>query len=43
VNISSVAGKRGWANAAAYCTSEFALTGFTQALNAEGKSYGIRR
>jgi NAD(P)-dependent dehydrogenase (short-subunit alcohol dehydrogenase family) len=42
VNISSVAGKRGWANAAAYCASKFALTGFTQALNAEGKPYGIR-
>jgi NAD(P)-dependent dehydrogenase (short-subunit alcohol dehydrogenase family) len=42
VNISSVAGKRGWANAGAYCASKFALTGFTQALNAEGKSYGIR-
>jgi Short-chain alcohol dehydrogenase of unknown specificity len=42
VNISSVAGLRGWANAAAYCSSKFALTGFTQALAAEGKSHGIR-
>jgi NAD(P)-dependent dehydrogenase (short-subunit alcohol dehydrogenase family) len=42
VNISSVAGRRGWANAAAYCASKFALTGFTQALNAEGKAHGIR-
>jgi NAD(P)-dependent dehydrogenase (short-subunit alcohol dehydrogenase family) len=42
VNISSVAGKRGWANASAYCASKFALTGFTQALNAEGKPHGIR-
>ena len=32
VNISSVAGKRGWANAAAYCASKFGLTGLTQAL-----------
>ena len=34
VNVSSVAGKRGWANASAYCASKFALTGFTQALGA---------
>lgn len=42
VNISSVAGKRGWANASAYCASKFGLTGLTQALAAEGKAYGIR-
>jgi NAD(P)-dependent dehydrogenase (short-subunit alcohol dehydrogenase family) len=42
VNVSSVAGKRGWANASAYCASKFALAGFTQALNAEGKPHGIR-
>jgi NAD(P)-dependent dehydrogenase (short-subunit alcohol dehydrogenase family) len=42
VNVSSVAGKRGWANAAAYCASKFALTGLTQALAAEGRSHGIR-
>lgn len=42
INISSVAGKRGWANAAAYCASKFGLTGFTQALHAEGKEHGIR-
>lgn len=42
VNISSVAGKRGWANASAYCASKFALSGLTQALNAEGKPHGIR-
>ncbi|GCE06689.1 SDR family oxidoreductase [Dictyobacter aurantiacus] len=42
INISSVAGKRGWANAAAYCASKFGLTGFTQSLAAEGKAHGIR-
>lgn len=42
VNISSVAGKRGWANASAYCASKFGLTGLTQALAAEGKPHGIR-
>lgn len=42
VNISSVAGRKGWANATAYCATKFALTGFTQALAAEGAPYGIR-
>ncbi len=42
INISSVAGKRGWANASAYCASKFGLTGLTQALAAEGKPHGIR-
>src|SRR5438552_12064909 len=42
INVSSVAGKRGWANASAYCASKFGLTGLTQALAAEGKAYGIR-
>lgn len=42
INVSSVAGKRGWANAAAYCAAKFGLTGFTQALHAEGQAYGIR-
>jgi NAD(P)-dependent dehydrogenase (short-subunit alcohol dehydrogenase family) len=42
VNVSSVAGKRGWANASAYCASKFALAGLTQALAAEGKADGIR-
>lgn len=42
INISSVAGRKGWANAAAYCATKFALTGFTQALAGEGESAGIR-
>jgi len=42
ITISSVAGKRGWANAGAYCATKFGLTGFTQALAAEGKAHGIR-
>lgn len=42
INISSVAGKRGWANATAYCASKFGLAGLTQALAAEGKTDGIR-
>ena len=42
VNVSSVAGKKGWANASAYCASKFGLTGLTQALADEGRSHGIR-
>jgi 3-oxoacyl-[acyl-carrier protein] reductase len=42
VNVSSVAGKPGWAGAAAYCASKFALTGLTQALASEGRADGIR-
>lgn len=42
VNISSVAGRRGWANASAYCATKFALTGLTQSLAAEGRPDGIR-
>lgn len=42
ITISSVAGKRGWANASAYCASKLGLTGLTQALAAEGKAHGIR-
>lgn len=42
INVSSVAGKRGWADASAYCASKFALTGFTQALGAEVRPHGVR-
>ncbi len=42
VNISSVAGRRGWANASAYCATKFALTGLTQSLAVEGREAGIR-
>ena len=42
INISSVAGKKGWTNASAYCAAKFGLMGFTQALADEGKEYGIR-
>ncbi len=42
VNVSSVAGRRGWANATAYCSTKFALTGLTQSLAAEGRAHGIR-
>jgi NADP-dependent 3-hydroxy acid dehydrogenase YdfG len=42
VLVSSVAGRRGWARAGAYCASKFALTGLGQALNEEGREDGIR-
>src|SRR5919112_3183274 len=42
VNVSSVAGRKGWANASAYCASKFGLTGLTEALADEGKGHGIR-
>lgn len=42
VVVGSVAGRRGWANASAYCASKFALTGLTQAVAAEGREHGIR-
>jgi NADP-dependent 3-hydroxy acid dehydrogenase YdfG len=42
VNMSSVAGRRGWANASAYCATKFTLTGLTQSLAAEGRADRIR-
>src|SRR6266700_5168372 len=42
INVSSLAGKRGWANASAYCAAKFGLTVLIQALAAEGKASGIR-
>jgi NAD(P)-dependent dehydrogenase (short-subunit alcohol dehydrogenase family) len=42
INVSSVAGRRGWAGASAYCSAKFGLTGLTQALNAEGRAHAIR-
>ena len=41
INMSSTAGKRGVARYAAYCTSKFAVRGFTQALALELAPYGI--
>ena len=41
INISSTAGKRGMARYAAYCSSKFAVRGFTQALAMELAPYQI--
>lgn len=42
INISSIAGKRGSANNAAYCASKFGVNGVTQALAKELGPRGIR-
>ncbi len=42
VNISSTAGKRAWANAAAYHASKWGLIGLTRALGVEGRPHNIR-
>src|SRR5215510_913353 len=42
INISSIAGKRGFPNTAAYCTSNAGIQGFTQALALEVAPYQIR-
>jgi 3-oxoacyl-[acyl-carrier protein] reductase/meso-butanediol dehydrogenase/(S,S)-butanediol dehydrogenase/diacetyl reductase len=41
INMSSLSGKRGLANHAAYCTSKFAINGFTQVLALELGPHGI--
>jgi len=42
LNISSIAGKRGMLKAVAYCTSNFGIQGFTQALAMEMAPHNIR-
>jgi NAD(P)-dependent dehydrogenase (short-subunit alcohol dehydrogenase family) len=42
VNISSISGKSGEANAAAYAASKFGLIGFTQSLYEEVREHGIK-
>ncbi len=42
LNISSVAGKLGFATGAAYCASKWGVLGFTRALAAEARPHGIR-
>ncbi len=42
VNVSSIAGKRGFRGGSAYCASKFGLNGFSEALMEELREYGIR-
>lgn len=42
INVSSISGKRGFANMAAYCTSNAGIQGFTQALATELAPHNIR-
>jgi len=42
INISSMAGKHGGKEYAAYSTSKFGLMGFTECLAAEGKPYNVK-
>lgn len=42
VNISSVAGRQGFADHAAYCASKFALEGLSSVLREEAAPYGVR-
>ena len=42
LNVSSIAGKKGNPNMVAYCTSNFGIQGFTQALAMELAPHGIR-
>jgi NAD(P)-dependent dehydrogenase (short-subunit alcohol dehydrogenase family) len=42
VSIASTASKRAWANASAYHASKWGLLGFTHALHAELRAYGIK-
>ena len=42
VNVSSVAGTRGFIGSSAYCASKFGLNGLTEVLALEGKQHGIR-
>lgn len=42
VNVSSISGKIGHSNGGSYCASKFAVNGFTETTNNEGKQYGVK-
>ncbi len=42
VNITSTAAKRAWPNASAYHASKWGLLGFSHAIHAEARTYGVR-
>jgi len=42
INIASTAGLKGFPYHSVYCASKFGVVGFSQALNEEGRKYGVR-
>lgn len=42
INISSLAGYKGYGNAASYCTAKFAIVGLSESLAEEAKAFGIK-
>jgi len=42
INISSLAGYKGYGNAASYCTAKFAMVGLSESLAEEVKAFGIK-
>lgn len=42
INISSLAGYKGYGNAASYCTAKFAMVGLSESLDEEVKAMGIK-
>ncbi|HTI92271.1 MAG TPA: SDR family oxidoreductase [Puia sp.] len=42
INISSLAGYRGYGNAASYCAAKFAIVGLSESLAEEVKAFGIK-
>ncbi len=42
INVSSVSGKFGHVNGGSYCASKFAVIGFTETTNNEGRRHGVK-
>ncbi len=42
INVSSVSGKFGHVNGGSYCASKFAVVGFTETTNNEGRPHGVK-
>ncbi len=42
INISSLAGYKGYGNAASYCTAKFAIVGLSESLAEEAKAFGVK-
>lgn len=42
INIASTSAKKGYAGSSAYCAAKFGVLGFTEAVEAEARAFGIR-